>query len=457
MKCKDVRLELEPLLRGELTQSEQEAMNSHLKGCPACSKECQELRAKLVLLGGDSRGAIAPTYLEDRVRRHFARLYHRKQLKFRIAVAIALLLAFLGTVYAQGFLTEFLGFDSGVKNAILQGAGQVVNECKTVDGITVNLHSLVSDPNRSVVLYSIVGAPVQADSVHIRSIIQPHTGTWSNTYAFDNGIVSGQIETGGRGFPDQLEVEFNQLCFTRTHTHNLPLEMGGDYPQIVTLPDGAGQIILQAVEVTDKWMKLVIISELKEPYIAPADLDSGLLVNLFNDGEPLGAGYMVGQTFSQWPLDILGNLTGEFSISLSYYERVAIIEEPIVFAVRVDAKQAEKHTVVTKLNKIVPLGPGVELRILSLTASASQTALEFTLSAPEGMESFPDVSLRARGIAPQSLVMDSKCGGERPIYVLRFDPSIPLDQLELIVHGYELWHVYNQREHHECNLTILIP
>lgn len=459
MKCEEVRLELELLLRGELSRTQQNEVNSHLQRCPGCARDYQELKAKLSLLGQAQPCSAPPppSDMEERIRLNFARRYHRKAVRFKIALALALLLAFLGTVYAQDFLTEFFGFDSGVKHAILQGAGQVVNQQKTVDGITVNLHSMVSDPNRSVVLYSIEGAPAQADSVHMRSTILPHTGSWSNTYAFNSGIVSGQLETGGKGFQSRMEVEFSDIYFTRTHTVDIPLAMEGNFPKIISLPGGAGQFIIEAVELTDERMRITLSSDLKEPYIAPGDLDGVLIANLYKNGEPLGAGYQVGQTYSQWPREILGDLAGKFTLSLSYFETVTKIPDPVVFAVRVDTEQAERHTVTTQLNKTIQLGPDVNLKILSLTASASQTALEFILTAPEGMGSYPDISLRAGSKAPESLTMDSEYRGETPVYVFRFDPTVPLDQLELQVHGYELWHVYDQKEYHKCNLTIPIP
>ena len=443
MKCEDIRLQLVPWLRGELSEEQEAAVKLHLSSCSGCTQEYKVITQTSTMLANNKVVTKAPEYLEGRIRQRFKQRYPRRHTVPKAAVAALMALAIFTTVYAQattGFLTDWDSFlnlfahgDQGIQHSLLQGAGQTIHQEQTINGVTVHLHSLIADGNRTVALFSVDG-PRDADFVRINrfKIIDSDGSRYNQTGAFtySEGKVAGKIETvSAHQLGAKIGVEFSGITFGRTHViDDWELDLNGQFPQSIALENGLGEILLESVAVAGDKLTMVIRANLSDP-------QSSLLLNLYqgemlvNDQRIMSEDYIE----STWTLndpDI-----SRITMYIEYQETLAAIQEPLSFSITVDKDKVQQHTVTHKLDKTIELEPGVQLDFEQIIATSSQTVVEFRVKGEEGN----------RAILPYGLDMTLESQGQEVQYsqdyqggkfYVKIDPTIPIEGLVLKIHGY---------------------
>lgn len=458
MKCEDIRMHLEPMLRGELNPEQEREIMQHLGRCPGCAREHKELQVIIAQVGASNTMSKAPDYLEDRIRRRFKQRYQRRLNVPKAAVAALAILTVFTTVYAQaatGFLTNldildlFTHGDQGLENSLRVGAGQLIDEHITIDNVTVNLHSLIADGNRTAALFSVEG-PRDANLARLESLrITDKDGKvleHRSGYTYTDGKLTGKIETVSADQLSTVKIEFKGISFSCNYAlKNLPLDVTGPFPQTIVFGDGAGEIIIEGIVISANKLTMEFSTRF------PDSQSQFPMLNLHQDGELLRNGHA----------KMAGN-RGEFTwtlvsdspvvMDLEYRATLASLTEPVTFQVKVDKKKAEQHTVHHDLDMEVELEEGVTLGFSKIVASASQSVLEFSVKTADP----------ARALLPDAIKMTLLAEGE-PIsfqqscqdgkHQIKFDPTVPLDNLALVIHGYYL--VRDGADQYELSLADL--
>lgn len=455
MKCNDIRLNLEPFIAGELSPGEKDEVQEHLQSCQACRQELAEIREKVAWLrGARDMGVRMPDRLESRLIRRFQGKPVKKKNPWRLAIAASITLAVFLTSFYSGTIAQFLedmpliqkyfSFgDKGIEHSLGQGAGQVIEESKTVDGITVTVHRLIADQNRTVALYSLTAEGI-ADTAWLEAAILNHKGHMvdqSGVYTFHEDLqkVTGNIKTIGIDeLGSKIQIQFTNIRLQKTYTQELSFVREGEQKQTVTLQDDDGNVVgeytLEMTEASEDVLQIVTTWSLSDPGIEDPYI-SGLYQG---ETELIQKGFFGSNGYASYTYTLDNPDEKTFTLALAFKKSVAGTQEPITFQIKVNRDLAKESSYEKEVMQRIELEKDVFLTVEKIVATASQTAIEYSIDADgEQVRDFMDIDLSLSRDGETFWFNHEIRDISQGRFALSFDPTIPLDNLTLRIKGYQ--------------------
>lgn len=449
MKCKDIRLNIEPYLAGELAPEDIARVQEHLKSCVNCRGETEDMKNKIAWLRKSRDMTVKmPARLGDRLARRLASPPAKKKNPWRFAAAASIALAVILTTFYSGtiaqfvedipFIQKYFSFgDRGVEHSLAQGAGQVVEESKTVDGITVTVHRVIADENRTVVLYSMKAAEDAHKARFDKGILDQKGARVSGGGVFkfheDLQKVTGRFNAPGiEKLGNSIQLLFENIHFTRQYTREISLSLDESL-HIPLLDDKGtelGRYIVETAEIKENMLVIKTRWTMNEtapsnPYIVEVTQGGTRLTDARFIG---GAGYA---TYSYH----LNNMDDkDFSLILAFEKNVAFATETISMDIKIDRDLAKKNTFEKKIDQRVQLEDDVYLNFERILATASQTAIEYTVEADrERLRDFMELKIKVYSHGEEIWANHDHLDLHQGRFALRFDPTIPLENLKVVI------------------------
>lgn len=455
MKCEDVKINLEPYTAGELSNTEKKQIENHLKKCNDCKKELDEIKQKKewVINVANSGLNRMPSELENKILSMNKKNTSRKPrtLKYILAASLAIIVlvtTIFGSAIAKftediPFINKYFSFgDKGIIESLKKGAGQVIEETKKSNGVSVTVHRLIADANRTIILFSAdntTGDPV--DNVHIKlaRIIGENGKAFDQSAGYNmhdesNSKATGKIETVGvDSLGNNIKVMFEQISFRKKYTREFEFDSSDDLTgKKIMLNNDHGYLTVESTDIKGDNLSINLI-----PHIEKENIGNYVLKLYNSEQKVIPGGTMYGSNSSK--IECTYNLENvnepQFKAVFQYKKQIAVTNEQIAFDIEVDKTLAKKSTYVKQLDKKIELEKDLYLSFEEITSTASQTAIRYSVNQDKINElnrsNFLDFDIYSNG----EKVYYNIERNNRSL-LIKLDPTIPLDALKIKIKGY---------------------
>ena len=398
MNCEVNSELLEKYIFGDLEEKKSKEISDHIEHCEKCrieykeQKECID-KIKAVYAAIEAEGNIVET---KKFLTRKPEIRRRSGFKILLVASIFLLILSisLSPIMAKvienipNLIKYFSSNDKGIINSLENGFGQQIEIGDSKKGVNFKVHNIISDQNRTIVLFSIkLDDDVQFDQGQISRIfiknqfgeeIPIHTTSYS--YSKEENIFTGNIIAEELSVSDEtLTIGFKEVKLTKNEEMKLDIDLEKDLGnQEMDLGiKGIKSFMIQSIKNLGEIIEIkyeVRFENSNSEIIDPAikilsksgdDIQMGVMQSLLKNG----TGFSETARFNVKDISLSDLLT-----VVEYNTLDQMISSSWEVSFDVDVEKAKNYTLEKLIQKKETIN-GVEVYIDKIVATPSQTKL----------------------------------------------------------------------------------